>query len=342
MNISLAYLDHKAAAIDIREKFSYTSSKIREMLREIKGSAQVSGVVVLSTCNRIELYISGRDGRRAEPLDIFRNYIDPGNREWLSLFKVKQDKEAIRHLMEVACGLQSMVLCEDQIITQVTAAALTAREEKAADPVLETLFRLACTAAKKAKTEVAVKAVPRSAAGSAIDFLAQKTCLAGKKVLVIGNGETGRLCCHKLVGLGAEVTVTLRQYKHGAAVIPEGCGTIKYDERVEFFSEADIVISATASPHYTITCEMLDKLAHRPSYFMDLALPRDIEPRVSEIHGISCYNLDQFCADPAQFNINEINKIKKIMDEYSLQFEKWNRFRENIKVTDEIKSAAVK
>ncbi len=339
MNIGLAYLDHKSASIDIREKFSYTSAKIREMLREIKGHPDVSGVVILATCNRTELYISGRGDNKINPLDILSPYIDKRNQRELSFFNIKYDKEAVLHLMEVACGLQSMVLCEDQIITQVKNAALLAREEKAADAVLETIFRLASTASKKAKTEVVIKVVPSSAAESAVAFLAKNCDLSLKKVLVIGNGETGRLCCNKLVELGAEVTVTLRQYKHGAVIIPNNCNTIKYDERMTFFSTADIVISSTASPHYTVTFKMLDRLAAKPVYLLDLALPRDIEPRVSEIQGIACYNLDEFCEDYTQFNINEINEIKRIINKFYIQFEKWSSFREGIDSEELIKSA---
>lgn len=339
MNIGLAYLDHKSASIGIREKFSYTSSKIREMLREIKSRPDVSGVVILATCNRTELYVSGGDDCKINPLEILNPYIDKRNQSELSFFKVKYNEEAVLHLMEVACGLQSMVLCEDQIITQVKNAALLAREEKAADAVLETIFRLAGTAAKKAKTEVSIKAVPSSAAESAVAFLAKNCDLSLRKVLVIGNGATGRLCCNKLVELGAEVTVTLRQYKHGAVIIPNSCNTIKYDERMTFFSKADIVISATASPHYTVTFEMLDRLVTKPVYLLDLALPRDIEPRVSEIQGIACYNLDDFCEDYAQFNINEINEIKRIINKFYIQFEKWSSFRKRINSEELIKSA---
>ena len=327
MSIVAAYLDYKSAAIEIREIFSFTSGRIREILRNIKKESGISGAVLLSTCNRTELYISSRNADKINPAQILCQQAGIANENLLlPLFNIKHGNEAILHLMEVACGLQSMVLCEDQIITQVNEAILTAREEKVSDSELETLFRLGVTAAKKAKTQVKIKAVPRSAAENAIAELSKQYSLKDKKVLVIGNGEIGRLCCEKLIELGSRVTITLRTYKHGNTIVPHGCSTIPYDERAEFMSKVDVVISATASPHFTITYDMVKRLSKKPGLFVDLALPRDIEPRVSEIKETCFYNLDMFSIDYTEFNLKEINEIKEIINHYNLQYEKWNSF----------------
>lgn len=339
MSIILAYLDYKSANIDFREKVSFTAARVKEVIREIKKNYNISGVVLLSTCNRTELYISSSDIDNIEAAEILCEAAGFKDEKNISLFNIKYNDEAILHLMEVACGLQSMVLCEDQIITQVKNAALIAREEKASDSVLETLFRLGATAAKKAKTQVRIKSVPNSAAESAIDFLAKKYCLKNKKVLVIGNGETGRLCCKKLNESGAQVTITLRKYRHGETIVPYGCSTIAYDERAQILSKVDVVVSATSSPHYTITYDMLDKPGKKPEYFMDLALPRDIEPAIGDMEGIHCYNLDNICGDRAEINADEISKIKEIIEDYCLQFEKWNTFRRGAKLIKNIKQA---
>jgi len=337
LSIIMAYLDYKSANIDLREKVSFTATKTREVLGDLKKNYNVSGVILLSTCNRTELYISNPNVEKINPAEILCKQAGLTDEKDIALFSIKYDKEAILHLMEVACGLQSMVLCEDQIITQVKNAALIAREEKASDSVLETLFRLSATAAKKAKTQVKVKAVPNSAAESAIDFLANKCDLKNKKVLVIGNGETGRLCCKRLKALGAEVTITLRKYKHGETIVPYGCSTISYDERAEYLSKAEVVVSATSSPHYTITNDMLGGLGSKPRYFMDLALPRDIDPSISHIEGIQCYNIDDICEDSTIINAEEICKIKEIINEYHLQFKKWNNIHKGAKSINSIK-----
>ncbi|ACL75630.1 Tetrapyrrole biosynthesis, glutamyl-tRNA reductase-like protein [Ruminiclostridium cellulolyticum H10] len=328
MTIISASLDYKSAAIDVREKFSYTSTKIREILKNIKAVDGVSGAVLLCTCNRTEVYISGENIENLNPamfLCRMSGFID--HKLLMPLFSIRCDSESIFHLMEVACGLQSMVLFEEQIITQVKHAAAIAREEKTIDSTLETLFRLSITAAKKAKTEVKVKAVPTSAAESAVSELSKKYCFTHKKVLVIGNGEIGRLCCKKLLELGADLTITLRKYKHGEIIVPVGCNTISYDEREGFLSCADVVISATTSPHFTITRDMVEKHQRKPEFFIDLALPRDIEPEISKIEGVESYNLDRFCTDFSVLNHKEVRKIREVIYGFILQFEKWENYR---------------
>lgn len=339
MSIILAYIDHKSANIDLREKLSFTSTRVREVVRDIKKNNNISGIVLLSTCNRTELYISSSSVDKINPAEILCAYANLKDPSTLALFNVKYDSEAILHLMEVACGLQSMVLCEDQIITQVKNAALIAREEKTSDAVLETLFRLSTTAAKKAKTQVKIKAVPNSAAESAIDFLGKKYDLKGKKVLIIGNGETGRICCNRLKASGAEVIITLRKYKHGETIVPYGCSTIAYDDRVQILSQVDIVVSATSSPHYTVVYDMVSKLDKKPTCFLDLALPRDIDPLISQVAGVQAYNLDDACGGYDEINSQQISEIREIINNYYLEFEKWNTFHRGAKLIKGIKKA---
>lgn len=326
MRIILTYLDHKSAAIEVREKFSFAAGRIREILKSIVRDRNVSGAVLLSTCNRTELYLSVRDASETNPVNLLCGYSGTVDRQELETFNIKYDRAAIKHLMEVACGLESMVLCEDQIITQVRNAAQIAREEKTADSVLETIFRLAVTAAKKAKTQVRVKSVPGSAAEGAVNFLSARCGLRGKKVLVIGNGETGRLCGRKLLECGAEVTMTLRRHKRGDTIVPSGCRTVAYEDRALLLRHSDIVVSATLSPHYTITQDMVEALESRPLYFVDLALPRDIDPGVGKVAGVESFNMDDFCTDYEEFNLKEINEIRQIIQEYMLRYVKWESF----------------
>lgn len=341
MSISLVYLDYKSADINVREKFSFTSSKTSEVLVDLKRNEDISGCVLLSTCNRTELYISGPEISDAGLCELLCRQAGVNDEKISGLLNIKRNKEAMLHLMEVACGLQSMVLYEDQILAQVKNAAETAREEGAADSMLETLFRLGITAAKKAKTQVKIRAVPNSAADKAITVLSERYHFAGRKVLVIGNGEIGRACSKRLIELGAQVTVTLRSYRHGEVIVPEGCNTIQYAEREQFLEKADAVISATASPHFTITFDMVKKHEKQPVLFVDLALPRDIEPGVGDLPGICCYNLDMFYTDYSGINRNEINEIKEIIDHYILQYERWSSFHKTNSLTEKISSIKV-
>lgn len=325
MSILLAYLDHRTADIAVREKLSFTDSGVQQAVMNIKNIDGVSGAVLLSTCNRTELYLSCSDKQDADAARILCREAGAEPEGMTGAIKTASGVEAIRHLMEVACGLRSMILCEDQIITQVKSAIALSREVKAADAVLETMFRLAATVAKKAKTNVKISAVPTSAAEQAVRLLEKKFGLLGRRALVIGNGEMGRICAAKLVEAGADVTVTLRVYKHGETVVPFGCKTIAYDRRAELFPECDLVVSATRSPHCTVTADMVAPLSEKPLCFVDLALPRDIEPQVEDIEGVCCFNIDSLGGIPEDENAQALAQIHDIIDEYIEQFFHWNR-----------------
>lgn len=315
-------VDHKSASIEAREKLSFTASGVKEALVNIKRNPLVNGAVLICTCNRTELYLSCQEGQEVNAVELLCREAKVDSKEMLQVFRVKKADEAINHLMEVACGLRSMILCEDQIITQVKNAASIAREVKTMDSLLETLFRLAVTCAKKAKTNIRVRAVPTSVAEQAVCILEEKYGLKDKNVLVIGNGEMGRICSSKLVEKGANVTITLRSYKHNITVVPRGCQTIAYDRRTEILPKIEMVISATASPHYTVTKDMVegrkDKLC-----LVDLALPRDIDPEIKNSESITCYNIDSMAKSEDLDNDEAIEKIREIILEHKEEYYRW-------------------
>ncbi len=176
--------------------------------------------MLLSTCNRTELYLSCASGAEPEPGRCCARR-RAALRPFAGAFVTRTGEEAARHLMEVAGGLRSQIWGEDQILTQVKAAA-AAREAGTADGVLEILFRNAAAAGKEIKTKVPSPECP-PAAQSAVERLARDAGgLEGKRALVIGNGEMGRLSAALLHRLGCAVTVTLRTYRHGETVVPAG------------------------------------------------------------------------------------------------------------------------
>lgn len=315
-------VDHKSADIESREKFSFTESGVKEALVNIKSNPLVNGAVLICTCNRTELYLSCKDNDNMDVVELLCKEAKVNPQEMPEVFRVKKNDEAMNHLMEVACGLRSMILCEDQIITQVKNAAALAREVKTIDAVLETLFRLAATCAKKAKTNIKVRAVPTSVAQQAVCMLEERYGLKDRNVLVIGNGEMGRICSSLLVEKGANVTITLRTYKHGMTVVPRGCDTIAYDRRAEFLPKVDTVISATASPHYTITKDMVEE-RNSELKLIDLALPRDIDPTIKNTELIQCFNIDSLADKEELKNDDAIEKIKEIIKEYKLEYYRW-------------------
>lgn len=315
-------LDHHSAELGLREVLTFTENGVREKLCRLKAEKGMEEAVLLSTCNRTELYLYGEESCDLAALLCAGRQVDPDF--YSDLFCRYEGEAAVHHLMEVACGLRSQILCEDQIITQVKKAAQIAREEKTAGPVLETLFRLAVTAAKKAKTQVQVQAVPRSTASGAVKLLCA-SCgeLKGKKALVIGNGEMGRLCAELLRDAGCDVTVTLRTYKHGETVVPYGCHTVDYKERAGEIGRSDIVVSATKSPHFTVTKAMVEGLCRLPEVLVDLAVPRDMEPDIAAMPGVTCLNIDDIGSAEDDEVLDSLQKIGAVIEKYEEQFRQW-------------------
>ena len=247
-------LDWRKAPIGLREALSFTRSRVVELDRLLRAAEGVEGCVLLSTCNRTELYLSCASGAEPEPGALLCAAAGQPYAPFAGAFVTRTGEEAARHLMEVAGGLRSQIWGEDQILTQVKGAAAAAREAGTADGVLEILFRNAAAAGKEIKTKVPLTGVPRSAAQSAVERLARDAGgLEGKRALVIGNGEMGRLSAALLHRLGCAVTVTLRTYRHGETVVPAGCAVAPYEERYAAMKGADVLLSATTSPHYTIS-----------------------------------------------------------------------------------------
>ena len=250
----------------------------------------------------------------------------------------RRDRDAVRHLMEMAGGLKSQIWGEDQILSQVKSAIAIARKVKAADPVLETLFRDAVAAGKAIKTQVHLTDVAVSAAGQAVQVLKRDLgSLHGRSALVIGNGEMGRLAATLLHAEGCRVIVTLRTYRHGMTVIPAGCTATPYDDRFSAMEKADILLSATVSPHYTVTAEQFSMLSSKPAYVVDLAMPRDVDPCVGALPGIKLYNVDTLGAKQHRGQIPQ--EALNILDDYMSRFYDWNNYRRCLPAIEALKEA---
>ena len=302
MVIMMSGLDYSVAPIELREQLSFTRAQVGALVERIRSEAEgVLGCVLLSTCNRTELYLSCGKGAELQPGEVLCAAVGVPYAPFARAFVTRRGSDAARHLMEVSGGLQSQIWGEDQILSQVKGAIAIAREEGAADPVLETLFRNAVAAGKEIKTKVRLTGVATSAAARAVEVLAGRMgSLAGKRALVIGNGEMGRLSAALLREAGCAVTVTLRTYRHGETVVPAGCGVVPYDDRFSAMEGMDIVLSATTSPHYTVTAEQVSRLGCRPAYVVDLAMPRDVDAAVGDLPEVTLYNVDTLGAERHQ------------------------------------------
>lgn len=298
MGIQMIGIDHKTAQIDIRTIFSFTKKDMAEALERLGLVQGIEGCVMLSTCNRMELWVSTGEEFQEELYKLLCEIRGVPSEPYRGYFTFRKGREAVYHLFRLAGGLESRILGEDQIVTQVGEALAFAREKYAADSVLETLFRQAVTAAKKIKTDVVLAPADHSVVRTAVETLKREgLTFSEKKCMVIGNGVMGKLAASMLCAEGADVTVTVRQYHSGVVEIPQGCRRIDYGERMSLFGGCDYVVSATVSPNYTLSAELVEKGYAQPVVLIDLAVPRDIDPAVRKIPGVTLYDIDCFRED---------------------------------------------
>lgn len=336
MKLCMAGID-ASAPFEEREKLSLVRGQVQAMLPRI---AEQTGcaAVLLATCSRTELYLHA-EGERALP-DPAEALCRAAGVAASAFVTRREGADAVRHLMHVAAGMQSQIFGDDQIVSQVKDAVALAREAKTTDAVLDTLFRRAVTAGKRVRTETRLTGVPASAAEVGVRRAERFFgSLAGRRAVVIGNGEMGRLAARALVRAGSEVTVTLRTYRHGETLVPQGCGTVPYDRRLDAIEGADLVVSATTSPHFTLTAAQMQTLLCPPRLLLDLAMPRDIESTVAGAQ-TALFNLDDL-GDLGDADDTSRETAECILDEETREFFAWLNYRAALPLIAKIKSAAI-
>lgn len=332
MRLSMAGLDVHSAEIAVREALVFSAEQAKVFLTALVQEPGVSGAVLLATCNRTELYITAESD--ISPAELLRA---AKSKTAVPELLVLEEMAAAQHLMEVACGLHSQILHEEQIVTQIGGALEMARSCHTTDAVLDTLFRTAVSAGKEALTQVAVSAVPLSVSYRAVQRLEQALGdLREKRCLVIGNGNMGRLAASLLVQKGCQTAVTLRSYHHGETVVPFGTVPVSYEQRFSRMEQADIVISATRSPHYTIWKHQLEQVQHRPAMLVDLAMPRDIEASCGTLDGVTLWNLDDLQSDTAP-DQQAVAALHQIAEQYADTFRMWRNYRDSVPYMQQLK-----
>lgn len=356
MGIQIISISHKIAPLHIREMFAFSKEQQEDMMRKMTDHLEVSECIVLSTCNRTEMYVYSESESKGYVFHLMEEVLleaagatdeeEVGN--YLLFF---HGKKAIRHLFDVAAGLDSMVIGEDQILGQVKTAHQQARNIGTTGVYLNTFFRMAVTGAKKVKTDTDLSRTSVSTATLAIK-VAEETLgtLKDKKVMIIGaTGKIGGIVLMNLLSLGeAEVYVTTRSNKvistkHGQ----NDYSMIEYEDRYDYLDKMDVVISATASPHYTLTCGKMKKslFTDKPRVFVDLAVPMDIESKVIALGDISYYNIDDFTRIAKENNQKKLEEAKAasgILEEYELQFEQWMVFQKSLPIMARVRDNFMK
>ena len=343
MAVWMAGVDHTKADLDVRSVFSFTNKRIERAYQDLKGTHGIEGCILMSTCNRMEIWFSVSSRADFSPVELLCDYIGVSADKYAPYFVERRGKEAVDHLFRVAAGLESRIIGEDQIVTQVGDALAFARSCYATDNTLEVLFRQAVTAAKRVKTESAISSSDQSVIHTALKNLREEgISVEGRKCMVIGNGMMGRVSAQALMDAGADVTVTVREYHSGIVDIPMGARRIGYTERFDLLPSVDFVVSATTSPNYTLEIGDLSPLnVDHLIYLIDLAVPRDIDPLARELEWVSLYDIDSFHIDPLNDRLlAALEKAQAILREEEAVFFNWYEGKDLVPMIQRVKNAA--
>jgi glutamyl-tRNA reductase len=282
MNLVLVGTSHRLAPVEVRERVALDLAGAAELARRLADGGEA---VCLSTCNRTELYLAHPDPERAEGLA--GAALAEGE---IELYRLR-DEAAALHLFRVAAGLDSLVPGEGEILGQVRAAY----EAGACGPVLDRLFRQALHAGKKVRAETAIGESPASVS-SAAAALAQQVFgeLEGCRVLLVGAGDVSELAARSLAARGASISSVTSRTHERAVTLAERFGgrAVPFDEVGDELAQADVVVSSTSAQGYVLTADRIPDRKGRPLFFIDLAVPRDVEPAVAELDDCFLYDID--------------------------------------------------
>ena len=335
MNVFIVGLNHKIADVEVREKLAFQGDKLEEGLMRFRELPGVNEALIISTCNRVELYANIEDSRQAaESIKSFLAAFHGINRASLdnSLY-IHDDVEAIRHVFRVAASLDSMVLGEPQILGQLKDAFELALSKKTTGILLNKLMKKAISVAKRVRTETKIAENAVSISFAAVE-LAKKifTDLSTRVFMLLGAGEMAELAAKHLIGNGVkEVLVSNRTYDRACDLAHEFNGRpVKFEEFIYEMARTDIMICSTGAPHYILTKSQMQKVMkerkQRQVFIIDISVPRNIDPEINDLENVYLYNVDdlQGVVDSNMFERQkEAEKAEKIIEEELETFVKW-------------------
>ncbi len=335
MNIFVVGLNHKTAAVDVREKLAFNGQKLEDGLMRLKTLSEVKVAVILSTCNRVEMYTNVKDTVTAyESIKDFISEfhgLDRGSLE-KSLYAY-ENLAAVKHVFRVASSLDSMVVGEPQILGQIKDAFEFALKKKTTGILLNKLMKKAISVAKRIRTETKIAENAVSISFAAVE-LAKKifTDLSTKSVMLLGAGEMAELAAKHLMSSGVkEVLVANRTYETGCSLAKEFNGrAVKFEDFVHEIANTDIVICSTGASKYVLLKEQMHHVMkerkHKPVFIIDISVPRNIDPEINNIDNVYLYDVDdiQGVVDSnVQGRQKEAEKAEAIITDEIETFQKW-------------------
>lgn len=335
MNIVVVGLSHKTAQVEIREKLAFSPTQMEKPLHALLALDGITEGVIVSTCNRVEIYITTRDiaggiARVKRFLADYHNFpLDTLEQHVYSL----HGEEAIRHVFRVASSLDSMVVGEPQILGQIKTSYGYAAEYRSSGIILNRFLHKAFSVAKRVRTETKIASSAVSVAFAAVE-LAKKIFndLSDKTVMLIGAGEMCELAAKHFLNSGVRgLMVTNRTFERAEKLADEFDGkAVRFDDLFEQLHKADIILSSTGAPHTIIGAGDLEEVMRRrrqkPMFFIDIAIPRDIDPGVNDVENVYLFTVDdlqEVVASNLQQRKEEASKAENIVNEEIGQFFKW-------------------
>jgi glutamyl-tRNA reductase len=337
MHILVVGLNYRTAPVEIREKLTFNPTELPSAMKRLKNQKSILENIIVSTCNRTEIYAV------VDQLHTGRYYIKSFLSDWFNLEKddfspflvIHEDEAAVEHLLRVSCGLNSMVLGETQILGQVRTSFAQAQEEHTVGTMFNHLFKQAITLAKRAHSETEIGSNAVSVSYAAVE-LAKKIfgSLQNKHVVILGAGKMGELAVQNLHGNGVQqVTVINRTLEKAEVLASRFSGIARPMNELEtVLTKADIVISSTGAKDYVITKSLMSQVEKkrkgRPIFMVDIAVPRDLDPELTNLDSVFLYDIDDL-EGIVEANIQErqleAHKIELMIEQEIVEFKQWLR-----------------
>ncbi len=328
MEIAVVGINHNNAPVDIRERAAFTETSKIDVINELMDSG-IEEAIVLSTCNRSEVYVAYSKKINGKNIlkDIYKKQFKCVDLD-LFLF-TKKGSEAVEHIFRVASGMDSIVLGEDQILGQVKDSLTLSMELGSSKKLLNRLFRDAITASKEIKNKLKISEIPLSTSYIGVKLIKDRIgVLKGKNVLIIGIGQISKLTLKYLL-LEELNSIKITNRTHGKlkelSVESEKIELVNYSDRYNVLKDVDVIISATSAPHVILSMEKMPEL-NKKLYILDLAVPRDIDPKVGENSFVELLDID----DLEEISSNNMEKREglkeqadEIISEYIYEFHEW-------------------
>lgn len=328
--IGIIGINHNTASVDIRECYALSESEAFSLVEEWKANRDVEGAIVLSTCNRIEIYYETAE-QHFRPYILIQKLASFKQIENLdeNIFLCKQGTEAFKHLFRLASGLESMVRGETQILGQLKSAFRNATEHKHSTSILSRMFHKAFETAKLIRTSYFVSSIPISSGAAAVHLLLEKVTLPRLSVLIVGAGQIAETVCDELRRIECPNIRIYNRTRERAERFAATHGNLDcyYEDQLrEALQEADVVFVATSSLTPIIVPELLvEKDPQKPLYLFDMAVPRNVSEEIADLPFCSVFTIDDLKRSSSEAVLEEIDwqSIENLIEEMASQLEEW-------------------